>query len=168
MKYSASPEKLKETNMAQLAWNAIEPLWDDLPYSNAEKLGEFLSKVTEGQKALISIDWCQKEIRNGGLIQLFTNSTGNLVPFAINGFKRIGAYEYASLLSEAASIFGITYPSTVSGRKKALKELGQPAVEKLEKIDDEFFSLLQTAETDLEIYRGTYVRDNLDQFTSSS
>jgi hypothetical protein len=167
MKYSANPEKLNTSDMAQLAWNAIEPLWEDLPYSNAKKLDKFLSEITEGQKALISIDWCQKEIRNGGLKQLFTNSTGNLVPFAIKGFNQIGANEYASLLLEAASIFGATYPSTVSGRKNALKELGKPAVDKLEKIDDEFFSLLQTAETDLEIYRGAYVRNNLEQFTSS-
>jgi hypothetical protein len=167
MKYSANPEKLKETDMAQLAWNAIEPLWEEIPYSNAKELDNFLSEVTEGQKALISIDWCQKEIRNRGLKQLFTNSTGNFLPFAIKGFNLIGANEYASLLSEAASIYGVTYPSTVSGRKKALKELGKPAIEKLEKIDDEFFSLLQTEEIDLEILRGIYVRNNLEQFTSS-
>jgi hypothetical protein len=167
MKYSANPEKLNELDMAQLAWNAIEPLWEDLPYSNAKELYKFLSEITEGQKALISIDWCQKEIRNGGLKQLFTNSTGNLVPFAITGFNKIGAKKYASLLLEATSIFGVTYPSTVSGRKKALKELGKAAFDKLEKIDDEFFSLLQTSETDLEIYRGVYVRNNLEQFTGS-
>lgn len=167
MKYSAQPEKLKENDMAQLAWNAIEPLWDDLPYSNGKELERFLAEITEGQKALISIDWCQKEIRNGGIKQLFTNSTGNLVPFAIEGFRLIGATEYASILSEAALVFGATYPKSVSARKSALKELGSGAAEKLEKIDEKIFSLLHAAETDLEIFRGAYVKNNIAQFTNS-
>jgi hypothetical protein len=50
MKYSANPEKLYESDMAQLAWNAIEPLWEDIPYSNAKELDKFLSEITEEKR----------------------------------------------------------------------------------------------------------------------
>jgi len=46
MKYSAKYELLANDNLAEVAWEAIAPLWDDLPYSNAKKLAVFLSEVT--------------------------------------------------------------------------------------------------------------------------
>lgn len=79
MKYAADKKILESDDLAQIAWDAIEPLWDDLPYSNAEKLGDFMEELTGGQKALISIDWCQKEIRNGGIKQLRNHNVSQTV-----------------------------------------------------------------------------------------
>ena len=167
MKYFAKPEILNNDDLAEVAWEAIEPLWDDLPYSNAKKLDVFLADVTEGQKALISIDWCQKEIRNGGIKQLLENSTGNLVPYAIEGFNIIGACEYASILSEASQLLGHEYPKTASARKKVLKALADSQKDLLKVLDDKFFKLLFSKDHDIEKYRGNYVKENPTQFISS-
>lgn len=167
MKYSASNEILKSDDLAQVAWDAIEPMWDDLPYSNAKQLSSFFSEITEGQKALISIDWCQKEIRNGGIRQLLSNSTGNLVPYAVEGFHLIGAEIYADILDKVVRLLGSSLPSTENGRKKALKELSGKEKEQLKELDDSFFRLIISTEHDIEKYRGSYVKNNPEQFINS-
>jgi hypothetical protein len=106
MRYYATPNILKNTDPAELAWRAIEPIWDNLPLTNFSTLAKFMDTLSPGQRGLIALDWCQKEIRNGGLMQLFANSTGNLVPWGINGFKMIRAFRCAAILDQAASMLG--------------------------------------------------------------
>ena len=164
MKYSAPPTILDTEDDAQLAWDAIEPIWDDLPLSPAKRLREFLGELEPGQKALLAIDWCQKEIRNGGHRQLFGNGTGNLVPWAIDGFRLIGAEDYAVNLHEAAVLLGPDYPVTAAARKRAITSFQAAEVQKLENLTDAFLDLLEDEATDLERYRGQFVRSNPEQF----
>ena len=167
MKYSANPQILKKEDLAEVAWEAIAPLWDDLPYSNAKMLDAFFADITAGQKALISIDWCLKEIRNDSIKQLFENSTGNLVPYAIEGFTLIGATVYASVLRKASQLLGQEYPKTASARRRALKALSESQRKKLASLDEQFFELIFSEEHDIEKYRGGYVMDNPAQFIDS-
>ena len=164
MKYSAKKEILSCNDLAEIAWMAIEPLWDDLPLSNASKLRVFMSEITNGQKALISIDWCQKEIRNGGIKQLFLNSTGNLVPYAIEGYNLIGANIYSENLLKASKLLGCEYPKSCAARKRAIKLLTQSQMEQLNKLEDDFFELIDSTDNDIEKYRGGYVKSNSKQF----
>jgi hypothetical protein len=164
VKYAANPKILDTDDLAQLAWDAIEPIWDDLPYSTHKALVPFMSDLTEGQRGLIALDWCQKEIRNGGLSQLFRNSTGNLVPWAIPGFRLIGADRYADVLEHAASLLGESYPLTASGRKRVFASLSASERATMEKLDDGFFDLLRSEEQDLEHFRGEYVKAHPEQF----
>lgn len=167
MKYSAKKNILKHSDPAEVAWEAIEPIWDDLPYSSAPKLAGFMADLTEGQRALISIDWCQKEIRNGGIAQLFANATGNLVPYAIEGFRLIGAERYAELLGSAAALLGTEYPDSGAARKRVLKSLTRAQLKKMETLDDAFLDLIDSPKHDLEQYRGGYVRSNPAEFIGS-
>jgi hypothetical protein len=164
MKYSAKIEILDSNDLAQIAWDAIEPIWDDLPTSRFKALSQFMDELTEGQAGLISLDWCQKEIRNGGIPQLFENSTGNLVPWAIEGFKMIGANKYADILSKASSKLGSEYPKSGSARKKAYKSLNQTDKDEIEKLEEQFFDLINSKDDDLETYRGNFVKNNPEQF----
>lgn len=164
MKFSANREILALDDLALVAWRAIEPIWDALPYANPDELDRFLSDLTEGQRALIAIDWCQKEIRNGGLEQLICNGTGNLLPYAIPGFNLIGAPEYALILAEAKSFLGHSYPRTVAARRRALTQLSKTDMLRLRKLDDDFLDLLHSHEHDLEMYRGRFVKQNPDCF----
>lgn len=167
MKYSADKRILENDDLAQVAWDAIEPLWDDFPYSNTKKCAAFLAQITEGQKALLTIDWCQKEIRNGGVKQLLSNSTGGLIPYAVEGFKLIGANVYAEILEKIIGLFQNSYPETAGERKKELKGFSVNKKNELEKLDNEFFNLLFSEEYDIEKYRGNYVKNNPELFTSS-
>jgi hypothetical protein len=166
MKYSAKREILENEDLEEVAWQAIEPIWDDLPYSSASKLDAFMEDLTEGQRALISIDWCQKEIRNGGFEQLFENSTGNLVPYAIHGFRLIGAERCAELLAKGVGVLGTDYPKSGAARKRVLKSLSDSQLQELETFGDEFLNLIGSTEYDLEYYRGSYVKNNPGQFVS--
>ena len=150
-----------------LAWAVIEPMWDDLEFSDGYKqVMEFLSSVTQGQSALISLDWCQKEVRNGGFEQFFMNSTGMLSEKALAGFRLIGAECYAELLEQALSCFPDgKAPSSASGRTKILRSIPKEDRNALfDPLEIKFYSLLNSPETDLEKFRGTCVRNNPDQF----
>jgi hypothetical protein len=165
MKYSADKAILNSDDFAQIAWDAIEPIWGDLPISSRfNKLSEFMSELTEGQAGLISLDWCQKEIRNGGIPQLFCNSTGNLIPWAIKGFEMVGASKYADIISKASSMLGSEYPKSGSARRKAYKKLPQTDRDEIEKLEDLFFELINSKEYDLEFYRGNFVKNNPGHF----
>ena len=154
MKYFADPAILKSDDLAQLAWDAIAPIWDDLPFQRFSTLTKFMEDLTEGQRGLIALDWCQKEIRNGGFRQLFVNSTGNLVPWRIDGFQLIGATKYCTVLSEAASMFGNQYPASGTARRKALSALSGTQNDKLKTLENEKFSpLLGQKRINLERFR---------------
>ncbi len=169
MKYYARKKILSNKDLGKLAWEAIEPIWDDLPYSNNKKLSAFMELLTEGQRGLIALDWCQKIIRNDGLKDLFESSVGNLVPWAIQGFDMIGAKKYKHILSEAVKIvFKEEYPETAAKRKEAIRKLKKENKSKLEKLDDKFYKLIDSKDDNLETYRGTFVRNNADQFIKKS
>ncbi len=123
-----------------------------------------MAELTEGQGGLTALDWCQKEIRNGGFHQLLVNPTGNLVPWAISGFGLIGAEKYRAVLSEIASMLGAEYPESDAARRKALDRLSQAQISRIEELEQEFFSLLNSEEEDLEKYRGKFVVEHPDQF----
>ena len=129
-----------------------------------KKLAKFLNDLTEGQRALIAIDWGQKEIRNGGVSQLLGNTTGNLVPWAISGFQLIGANKYSAILSEIAAMLGTEYSASKSARLKQLRMLGQAQKTRIDSLENEFFGLLNSADYGLEKCRSTYVRNHPDEF----
>jgi hypothetical protein len=152
-----------------LAWAVIEPMWDDLDFGGGyRKVMGFLESVTQGQSALISLDWCQKEVRNGGFEQFFMNSTGMLSDKALAGFRLIGADCYADLLAKALSCFPEgKAPPSASGRRKILRSIRKAERDALlDSLDTEFYELLEAPETDLESFRGAYIRNNPDQFFS--
>ncbi len=165
MKYSARNEILDSDDLAQVAWDSIEPIWDDFPIGSRFKLmSQFMNELTKGQAGLLSLDWCQKEIRNGGIPQLFENYTGNLVPWAIKGFIMIGANKYADILSRASAKLGSEYPKSSSTRRKTYKALPKTGKDEIERLEDLFFELINSKEDDLEIYRGNFVKNNPEQF----
>lgn len=156
---------------ANLAWKVIAPLWDALSASaNPKKEQETLAQATEGQRLLIGLDWCQKEVRNGGFEQFFLNSTGVLWLEALEGFRRIGAEPYAALLEQALGIFPDgEAPLARTARTKLLRSLPKDRRRSLfEPLEDAFFQLLRSKEWDLEKYRAAYVRAHPEQFFHSS
>ncbi|NNF70893.1 MAG: DUF4375 domain-containing protein [Rhodobacteraceae bacterium] len=168
MTYSAPPDILTLSDDAQLAWAAIEPIWDDLPLSPAKRLEAFLEGLTTGQAALLAIDWCQKDIRNGGHAQLFQNASGNLVPWAIDGFRLIGGDAYAANLAAAAALLGADYPVSGAARKRPMQALTDDQRQTLETLSDAFLDLLYGADTDLEAFRATYIRANPAEFIAGA
>src|SRR5437867_8665395 len=70
-----------------------------------EQEAEVVSELTPGFRAIYTT-WClEAEVDNGGFNQYFWNSEGRLATLAVEGFKRIGAPEYAELLQRAIALW---------------------------------------------------------------
>jgi hypothetical protein len=165
--YRISKSKVKGMDDANLAWAVIEPMWDDFDYSSGhKKVNKFFSSVTKGQAALISLDWCQKIIRNDGFEGFFKSGVGVLSENALQGFRLIGADCYADLLKRSFAYFPNEIPPiSVSSRTKILRKIPKPEREQLfDNLESEFFDLLQTDQHDLEKYRASYVKNNPEEF----
>jgi hypothetical protein len=104
-------------------WTLVEPVWlplnrswDDGPQRFVRRFRSVRLEVGH----LYATHWCQSEVRNGGFHQFFSNTTGLLAPEALNGFRAIGAVEWAGILAEAMRFFGTPYPRDRGDRGESL------------------------------------------------
>ena len=92
---------------------------------------------------LIAGAWCEYEVSNGGLHQFFSNSTGVLAPEAIAAFETIGIPDLATVVRDAAGLFGEPYPRDREKREEALEgALAAVFKTNLSQLDDRFYSAL--------------------------
>jgi hypothetical protein len=78
------------------------------------------------EQEVLALFWLDAEVQNGGLHQYFTNSSGDLVPFALSGLKRIGAVETLKVLESAmAHGFPDGYPADRHERWDLLAGFGE-------------------------------------------
>jgi len=61
-------------------------------------------------RLLYAAHFCLSEVHNGGFLQLFWNSTGVLVPEAIEGYQALGMPKLAATFASAAGVLGSAYP----------------------------------------------------------
>ena len=167
MDYRIDRESTRGLDDSELAWAAIEPLMEAFSCAaSAMAEEEVLAGATEGQRLLLALDWCQKEVRNGGFEQFFWNSTGGLWRDALEGFLRIGGGAYAELLGKALAVFPDGEPPLSRDERCSLLEAYEE--EDLEAIFDPlesaFYGLLDQEETDLERLRAAFVRANPGEF----
>jgi hypothetical protein len=127
-------------------WSAIEPFWEKISiYDGPSVFLNQLSGVKREIGLLFAAHWCQSEVCNGGFHQFFFNSTGVLAPEAVEGFEAIGMPICASLVEEAMSFFGETYPRERERRIQALDRYERQNPEEWDpfrSIDDQFFEEL--------------------------
>ena len=147
---------------ADLAWAAVEPLWDAVDLSDGwTEVSQVMARATRGQRALLAVDWCQKEVRNGGLVQFFQNSTGMLAREARDGFQQIGADGLARVLTEALAL-----SPALASRSRVVRVAALTALFwlrwKLNRLDDKFLNLV--ANDALEPVRAAFVRAHPEEF----
>ena len=62
-RFYVAREVLDEPDDGELAWKAIEPIWDSFdPDAELPDLEQSLRELTRGQRALFALDWCHKEV----------------------------------------------------------------------------------------------------------
>jgi hypothetical protein len=104
-------------------WSLIEPVWLQLNRSwddGPEEFVRLFHSIRPEIGHLYAAHWCQSEVCNGGLHQFFANTTGLLAPEALQGFRAIGAADWAEILSKAMKHFGTPYPRSRDQRKELL------------------------------------------------
>jgi hypothetical protein len=148
---------------AQVAWDVIEPLWDELetPYQPDERLR---TTATPGQRALYALHWTNSEVCNGGFHQYFTNSTGMLTPDALFGARLVRATEYATTIERAASIFGPEVPSVHEERRAHLQRLDKDGTAVLDECDERWYKLIGSPATALEAFVASYIQEHPNDF----
>ena len=126
-------------------WASIEPYWLRLNESWEDDPSAFLSRLAEipvAVRHLYAGHWCQSEVRNGGLWQFFSNTTGILSPEAATGFRAIGALEWADVIDEAMRHLGSPYPRNRSERLRVLSK-GEQSIQRLfGGLNDRFYNWL--------------------------
>jgi hypothetical protein len=123
-------------------WDAVEPYYKSINiYGNPAEFATSTAEIPRYVVLLYAAHMCQSEVFNGGFLQLFWNSTGILVPEAIESFKHIGMPELASLVNEAAALVGNPYPREREERWDALLAATGRNEMEMEQIFDKYAAL---------------------------
>jgi hypothetical protein len=102
-------------------WELIEPVFEQINiYAGPEAFSASVQSMSQPQILLYAAHMCQSEVRNGGLLQLFWNNTGVLVPEAIDAYKAINMPQASALIAAAAAKLGESYPRDRDERWDAL------------------------------------------------
>jgi hypothetical protein len=112
----------------------VVKIYDDVP-----TFLESTKDVPHSVLLLYAAHFCLSEVHNGGFLQLFWNSTGVLVPEAIDGYRALGMPKLAGIFTSAATYLGSPYPREREERWDALLKASG-------RTEDELTTIFQRAE----------------------
>ncbi|WP_394840297.1 DMP19 family protein [Pendulispora rubella] len=140
-------------------WQSVEI------HGDYDDLRAGLILATPGQVAVFAVRWCDHEVCNGGFHQLFYNSTGILFPEAVQGLQQIGATDYASFFSQAASLLpSADVPRDRDERIRLLERVPYELWKKqIKPVEDAYYALRRTGTT-VERHAARYVEEHSEDF----
>jgi hypothetical protein len=119
-------------------WKALESRWERLGYDELEP----------EERECIALFWLEGEVMNGGLIQYFSNSSGDLAPLAVFALARLGALRTLRLLESAMQKLSTgAYPVNREERNSILWDHGltedpfDDETNELQALPEDFFGL---------------------------
>ena len=127
----------------------------------AENLRAKLLTRGPDERAFFTLVACGAEIDNGGVSQLFFNSTGELIYEVIAGAEHFGLDRHAAILREATLLFpGGNVPLDWEEREAAWNVLCEEADaagddeldERISALDKRWYALAEELETRLAVY----------------
>ena len=135
-------------NNSKTYWSLLEPIWALVSiYDGKDAFLSQLKTVTPKQKVLFATHWAQSEIRNGGMHQFFSNSSGVLAPEAVFGYRALGMERCANTIVEAMRFFGDEYPREREPRCRELdryEENHPDDWDPFERLDDVFLDSINS------------------------
>jgi Domain of unknown function (DUF4375) len=113
-----------------------------LSESEATKVGkEEFAKQSVPQKVFSAIWEVESEVNNGGFSQYFANDSAESASFVVAALEAIGAPQTANICQRAiASAFPSGLPETVDSIHSAAQNFSVEVLEKLDRLDREFYS----------------------------
>jgi hypothetical protein len=146
--------KLDDSELIDLVYDRL--LRNDTPPQEFREHARFVYAIRD----------LQDQVCNGGFVQYFWNTGGELIAQAIAGARAIGAEEVHALIDQAAKLHA-RQPRHIRETEVAFRRTGQgdyqsyrTAQPELESLDERFYEQLG----DLESKLATYVRENLPVF----
>jgi hypothetical protein len=115
-------------------WDVVEPVFFAIDIDDPGKYSASIAGVPRPVLVLYAAHFCLSEVRNGGFLQFFWNSTGIVAPEGVEGFKAVGLTELAGLLATATELLGSPYPRDRDERWDALLVASGRSEEELTKI----------------------------------
>jgi len=114
-----------------------DKLGDLINWSNDQiKVERNLSKLPKPAQLYFAVGYFDADWMNGGLSQALSNTTGNLLPLAREGYKEIGDEVALQYLERACATFGPDGPSTDRGKRNDQMEQMKPSFYDREKAWD--------------------------------
>jgi hypothetical protein len=101
-------------------WDLVGPIFTKIDIDSPSGYFASIAVVPRPLLLLYAAHLSLSEIRNGGLLQFFWNSTGLIAPEAADGFTAIGMPKIAALLTTAVNSLGSPYPRDRDDRWDAL------------------------------------------------
>ncbi|MGE5549956.1 MAG: DUF4375 domain-containing protein [Bacteroidota bacterium] len=142
------------TEAARKREAAVERMWK-LAMGNNRGLGnelvlKNLRNAPRGYGMIYGLYTVDGEVCNGGFIQLYGNTAGAPVPFAIEAFRVIGREAIAAVVAESLASVRLSRPALLlpALRKKYLIEQQIRAPRELEILDHEYYNLVEHEETE--------------------
>jgi hypothetical protein len=113
-----------------------------LSESEKTKFGkEDFARQSLPQKVFSAIWAVESEVNNGGFSQYFFNSSGESASFVVEALQTVGAPETAGISKRAiVAAFPSGLPQSAEEIRSAAADFPDDVVEKLESLDQEFFS----------------------------
>lgn len=145
-------------------WAALEPHFEAVSiYDGPARFAEQFAALPRPMGHLLATHWCQSEVVNGGLLQLFANATGVLAPEAVAGFSAIGMPRCAALLTEAMRQLGEPYPRDRQPRTRRLEQLTRQGAEPFDALDEELDQRLSLEAGGFATAADTYYYREIDE-----
>lgn len=102
-------------------WDTISKAGEEVSiYDGPKVLARDLKRFPPHIVDLLAAHWFLSEMQNGGVAQVFVNSTGVLAPEAADGFSHMGLEPVAAAVRKSISRFGAVYPRDKAHRHKVL------------------------------------------------
>lgn len=144
-------------------WEVIEAAYQRVGAGlfGAENIRAELIARGPDERAFFTLVLCGAEIDNGGVAQLFQNSTGELIYEAIAGAEHFGLERHATILREATLIFpdGLV-PLDFREREEAWQALCDEDYELYNhlRLDERWYALEEELEARLVVFARSVLR----------
>ena len=120
-------------------------------------LEDGIGQLDQHEIVVFSVWQLEAEVNNGGFLQFFWNSSGDLAEETVDSLVKLGAHNTASIVQAAIDNFGKPgAPKDRERRQVVLEELEQAGQLKLDSLDSEFY----TYPDNLELLMCTYAQSN--------
>jgi len=128
-----------------LAGDAVADVWDHVNiYDGGTTFLKDLAAICEPKRHLVVAFWCDREVTNGGFLQLFWNSTGVVVPEAGAAYRALGLDSAAALFDAAILHFPHPYPRDRTIRRRTFTlspGKDYPSSDKFAQLDKAYYDL---------------------------
>jgi hypothetical protein len=135
-----------------------------LSESEQTKFGkEDFARQSVPQKVFSAIWAVESEVNNGGFSQYFLNGSGESTPFVVEALETVGTPKTADICKRAiVTAFPAGLPQSEEAIRSAAADFPDEVLEKLEALDQEFFSYPH----DLTDLLFAYVSEHPEEFGS--